>query len=123
MKTILIVDDADILRCILHHGLRPHFRILTAIDADEAYDLITTFRPVAVILDVQLPGEMDGIALCNKIKSDPVLRSTHILLATADADAALTNLGGNKATRADDLVLKPYSLADIINKINKALPK
>lgn len=123
MKTVLVVDDTDLLRNLLHHGLRPYFRILTAIDAAEAYDLIVKFRPDAVVLDIQMPGEMDGIALCEKIKVDHRLRSTHILLATADADAALDNLGGDRELRADDLVLKPFSIQDIVNKLNKALHK
>lgn len=123
MKTVLVVDDTDLLRTMLHRGLRTHFHILTAIDATEAYALIVKFRPDAVILDIQMPGEMDGIALCEKVKADHRLRSTHILLATADADAALDNLGGVRELRANDLVLKPFSIQDIINKLNKALPE
>ncbi len=121
MKTVLVVEDTDMLRNMLHHGLREHFRILTAIDAKEAFDKIVTFQPDAVVLDVQMPGDMDGIQLCKLVKADRKLRSTHILLATADVDAALENLGGDKMLRADDLVLKPYSLRDIIDKINKAI--
>ena len=122
MKTVLIVEDTDIQRNMLHYGLREHFRVLTAIDAKEALDKIITFQPHAVVLDVQLPGELDGIQLCELVKANRSLRDTHILLATGDVDAALDNLGGDQTLRADDLVLKPYSISDIVSKINKALP-
>lgn len=118
MNTVLIVDDSDILRSLLHHALRSHFRILTAVDATEAYDLITAYKPDAVVLDVQMPGDMDGIALCEKIKSNHNLRHVYVMLATADADAALDNFAG--PLHADDLVLKPYSTIDIIEKLTKA---
>lgn len=116
MKTVLIVDECDVFRGLLHHTLQGVYRVLSATNAVEALDLVRTYTPDAIVLDIQLPGEMDGIQLCEIIKSDKALKDIFIILSTSDVDAALANL----ITRlhANDLILKPFRPDEILLKLN-----
>ena len=56
--------------------------ILTARNGQEAYEAVALHRPDVVFMDVTMPV-MDGIACCRKIKQDPALRSTPVVMVFA----------------------------------------
>ena len=69
-RTILIVDDHDVLRNLLETNLHEWFsevRVLDAADAENAVDIALRERPDAVIMDIALPG-MNGIEATRLIK-------------------------------------------------------
>jgi two-component system, cell cycle response regulator DivK len=82
---ILIVDDnaanLKLARVVL--TLEGHV-VRTAGDAEEALELLKTFRPRIILMDIQLPG-MDGLQLTRKLKADPATRDIVIIALTAYA--------------------------------------
>jgi len=117
-KTVLIVEDDSNLRTMLHHTLRKTYRVISAIDAEEALDLIHAYRPDIITLDVGLPGEINGAQLCEYLKDDRRYVNTYIILATGNADAAIDNL--REYSHANDFILKPFSPTELLQKIQKA---
>ena len=109
MQTLLIVDDRADNRKLLRLSLGHLYRIVEAEDAATAWDLLIAQRPRGVILDVMMPGGMDGFDLCAKIRADadPAIKGTYVLMLTARGQAADRERG--RAAGADDYVVKPYS--------------
>ena len=82
---ILIVDDnptnlklAEVLLASEGYDVR------TAPDAEQALQVLETFRPRLILMDIQLPG-MDGLELTRRLKDDPVHRGVTVVALTAYA--------------------------------------
>ena len=84
MKQVLIVDDHKDLRDLVEVALS-NARINTshAGDCQQAMDALETNPPDLVILDIIIPGEMDGLAICRHIKTNPDLAQTKVILLSA----------------------------------------
>ena len=80
MAVLLIVDDDDDVRAVLHMVLtRGGFTVLTAADGRQALQLAQRHRPDAVLTDLDMPG-MDGLGLCRALRSDPRLRTVPVAI-------------------------------------------
>jgi len=104
-ESILIVDDnaANLkLARVLLSG--EGYEVRTAADAEQALELLETFRPRLILMDLQLPG-MDGLELTRRLKADPMRRDIAVIALTAyamkgDEDKA-------RAAGCDGYVAKP----------------
>ena len=119
MDKLLIVDDQSDIRKLMRITLGKRYDLLEAEDAASAWQLIRHEHPRGVILDVMMPGEMDGYQLCAKIRQDPSLRNTYVALVTARGQAADIEYG--KAVGADDYFVKPYSPLELLRAIERRL--
>ena len=84
-EPILIVDDnpqnLKLARVILS---AEGYEVRTAIDAEDALNVLKSFAPRLILLDVQLPG-MDGLELTRRLKADPAHRDVAIIALTSYA--------------------------------------
>ncbi|HEY9851028.1 MAG TPA: response regulator [Leptolyngbyaceae cyanobacterium] len=83
-KQILIVDDEEHLRELVQACLEDlgGWQTLLAASGEECLEILKTERPHAILLDVSMPG-MDGIALYDRLQSDPTISSIPVILLTA----------------------------------------
>ena len=117
MSTVLVVDDEPIVRDVVARYLeRDGHRILSASDGDEARGLIEREAPSLVVLDVMLPGETDGLALCRWIRSTSDLA---VILLTARGDETDRIVGLELG--ADDYVTKPVSPRELATRVRTVL--
>jgi two-component system phosphate regulon response regulator PhoB len=119
MKKILIVDDQADIRRLLRLTLPKHYEIFEAANASDAHELILRERPDAVVLDVMMPGEMDGYELCRKIKQERSLADIHVVLVTARGQEADRQLGS--AAGADGYFVKPFSPLALVRHLELVL--
>jgi two-component system cell cycle response regulator DivK len=82
---ILVVEDNPLnskltMLTLTHAG----YAVRTAADAEQALDVLKTFTPRLIVMDLQLPG-MNGLELTNLLKSDPATREMVIVALTAYA--------------------------------------
>ena len=125
---ILVVDDIDINRMILHEILHTDYDILEAGSGMEALDILfpangkpAEILPTAILLDVMMPG-MDGFEVLEIIKKNEITKNIPVLFITA------TNSEENETrgliTGAADYITKPFNSvvvrARIDNHINLA---
>jgi len=116
-ERLLLVDDEDNLRSMLEAALRyGGFEVHPAATGREAIEAVATVRPDLIVLDVMLP-DLDGFEVCSRLRSNgtrtPVLFLT-ARDATEDKVRGLT-LGG------DDYLVKPFSLEELVARINAVL--
>jgi CheY-like chemotaxis protein len=82
---ILIVDDnplnVKLVRVVL---LTSGYDVRTCADAESALEALQSYRPEAILMDIQLPG-MDGLELTRRLKADPNTRDITIIALTAYA--------------------------------------
>jgi CheY-like chemotaxis protein len=119
MKNVLIVDDQASIRQIVRLVLRKDFAITEAYDVVSALEQMKLLKPDGMVLDVMMPGEMDGYQLCEKIKQDPELADIHIVLLTACGQVADQEKG--LALGANAYFVKPFSPVDLARHLKHAL--
>lgn len=121
MQKILIVDDDPQVHKMLETVLVPkNFQIDSLLEAIPALEKIRSFRPALVILDIMMP-DMSGIELCQKIRGDPELNKTLILMLSAK-DTQNDRIKGLQYG-ADDYVTKPFHVTTLVRKIEHMLSK
>jgi len=115
--TVLVVDDEPMVRDVVTRYLeRDGHRVVTAGDSDRARSLIEREPPSLVLLDVMLPGEADGLALCRWIRSASELPVILLTARTEEADRIVgLELG------ADDYVTKPFSPRELATRVKTVL--
>lgn len=118
-KSILIVDDDQDIRDLLSYNLQKSgYSVNEAINGFDCLEKIKTIKPNLILLDVMMP-EMDGLEVCQQIKSDPKNHDILICFLTARGEdysqIAALEAGG------DDYVTKPIKPKVLISRINAIL--
>jgi diguanylate cyclase (GGDEF)-like protein len=116
---ILVADDEDSILSLLHNALQSvHYQVVVARDGKEALEQVQRSTPDLVILDVQMP-ELNGYAVCRRIKSDVLLRHIPVLMLTSQAGTASKVTGLEHG--ADDYLTKPFVMDELLARIKTLL--
>jgi len=94
------------------------FRVVTAATGDEAVERVRDGVPDLILLDWMLPG-LSGIELCRRWRSREETARTPIIMITARGEEEERVRG--LATGADDYVVKPFSIPELLARINALL--
>ena len=120
MKKILIVDDEEKVRKLVEVTLSVGgLKILHACSGDEALKIAREAKPDVILLDIMMPGGLDGLDVCRLLKKDPDTKGIYIIILTAKGQQADKNEG--LASGADDYFVKPFSPMELMDKIHKIL--
>jgi uncharacterized protein (TIGR02266 family) len=115
-RTILVVDDAPLMRELGALFLGRAGRVLTAANGEEALAVTRLEGPELIVADVGMPG-FDGAALCQAIKADPIYGTTKVvLLAVTDAERERAVRAG-----ADDVLPKPLDRVILLDTARRLL--
>jgi DNA-binding response OmpR family regulator len=120
MKRILIVEDQADIRKLIRMTLEfEDYEIHEASEGTQGLHLARGVRPDLMLLDVMMPGEMDGLQVCQAIKSDVSLKSIKVVLLTARGQARDREAG--QTAGADEYLVKPFSPLQLIDVIEQLL--
>ncbi len=120
MKKILIVDDRAEVRELVEVTLRSSEYIsLQAESGEKAIEIAKAERPHLIIMDIMMPGGIDGLETTRILKGDPETRESVIIMLTAKGQE-IDREEGFKAG-ADDYFIKPFSPLDLIRKVDEVL--
>lgn len=115
-RTILVVDDAPLLRELGALFLGRAGRVLTAANGEEALAVTRLEGPELIVADVGMPG-FDGAALCQAIKTDPLFGTTKVvLLASNEGERERAVRAG-----ADDVLPKPLDRVLLLDTARRLL--
>ncbi len=120
VKKILIVEDQLDIQKLLEKVLRAEDRQLLLTErGEEAVEMARQFIPDVILLDVMLPGGMNGYEVARTLKKDPVTVGCAIIIMTAkvqEEDKVEAFDAG-----ANDFIGKPFNMLDLKNKVEKFL--
>ena len=116
MKKILIVDDhADIRRLVRLTLEFEQYEIHEASDGPSALEAVWALQPDVVLMDVMMPGAMDGLEVCRRITTAPALADVKVLLLSARGQARDREAGMHAG--AHSYLVKPFSPLQLIDCI------
>ncbi|KGJ13522.1 phosphate regulon transcriptional regulator PhoB [Paracoccus panacisoli] len=116
---ILLVEDEGAQREVLTYNLEAEgFRVVSAETGDEALLLVAEENPDLMVLDWMLPN-VSGIEICRRVKADPDTRHIPIVMLSARSDEGDRVRG--LETGADDYVVKPYSVVELMARLRTQL--
>ena len=120
MKKILIVDDQPMLRHLLDVALRREDRrFLHAESGEQAVEIATAEQPDLVLLDIMMPGGMDGLEVARRLKADPRTADCVIIAISAKVQKSDREKASEAGT--DAYLTKPFSLAELREKVEPYL--
>lgn len=116
---VLVVEDEPAQREVLRYNLEAEgFRVVCAGDGDEALVLLAEEAPDVLVLDWMLPG-VSGIEICRQVKIKPETKSIPVIMISARTEE-LDRVRGLE-TGADDYVVKPYSVIELMARVRAQL--
>ncbi|PZQ97643.1 MAG: phosphate regulon transcriptional regulatory protein PhoB [Cereibacter sphaeroides] len=117
--TVLVVEDEPAQREVLSYNFEAEgFRVAQAGNGEEALILVDEVAPDVIVLDWMLPS-VSGIEVCRRLKSRPETRGVPIIMLSARSEEVDRVRG--LETGADDYVIKPYSLVELMARVRTQL--
>lgn len=117
--TVLVVEDEPAQREVLAYNLEAEgFNVVKTSDGDEALLLIAEAAPDIIVLDWMLPGT-SGIEICRRLKSRAKTADIPVIMLSARSEE-LDRVRGLE-TGADDYVVKPYSVMELMARVRNQL--
>ncbi len=117
-KIVVIEDEPDIVEIVSYNLKREGYKVSSVARGDEGLNLIRNQSPNLVILDLMLPG-IDGLSLCQQIKSDPLVDETPIIIISAKGEESDVVIGLELG--ADDYLTKPFSPRELVARVKAVL--
>ena len=112
---VLVVDDNEANRDIFKARLTASgYQVAEAADGEEAIAMAGSVRPDLILLDVMMP-KLDGFEVCRRLKADPRLSFTPIIMLTAKADIEDVVTGLNAG--ADEYLTKPVNQKALVARV------
>lgn len=114
-RILIVEDQADIrklIRMTLEFG---DFDIQEAVDGESGLTAAANFRPTVMLLDVMMPGQLDGYQVCQRIKQDPELRHIQVVLLTARGQ--VSDIEAGQRVGANAYLVKPFSPLELIDRV------
>lgn len=116
---ILLVEDETAQREVISYNLSVGgFRVTEARDGEEAMMLVDEDPPDLIILDWMMPN-LSGIEVCRRLKAGAETRAIPVIMLSARSEEPDRVRG--LETGADDYVIKPYSVAELVARVRANL--
>ncbi|WP_138514656.1 response regulator transcription factor [Rhodoferax bucti] len=120
-KALIVDDQPDIRKLIMMTMECEDFDLFEADNGEDALLTAQKLRPRLVLLDVMMPGALDGYQVCEKIKADPILGSmTKVILLTARGQK--TDIERGHEAGCDAYLVKPFSPIELLDTVDRLVP-
>lgn len=117
---IAVVEDQPEIRQLIRMTLEfGEFELIEAENADIGWLQMQQQKPDLVLLDVMMPGTMDGLELCRRLRSQPDTASVPVILLTARGQQR--DIEAGREAGADTYLTKPFSPMELLDRIGALL--
>ena len=121
MKRVLIVEDQADIRKLIRMTLEfEPYEIHEAANGVNGLQLAGEVLPDLILLDVMMPGEIDGLQVCARVRANPALQATRVVVLTARGHIQDRDAG--QQAGADEYLIKPFSPLQLIETIERLMP-
>ena len=112
--TIVLADDNADMRDYLEHLLEEEYQVCAVSDGEQALEAARQVRPALILTDVMMP-KLDGFGLLKRVRSEPELRNTPVIVLSARAGEE-SQVEGLQAG-ADDYLVKPFTARELLARV------
>ncbi|CAM5297592.1 response regulator transcription factor [Thauera mechernichensis] len=117
-KIILVIEDQPEIRKLICMTMDyDGFEVHEADNGDTGLKMIKALRPGVVLLDVMMPGQLDGFQVCQHVRADAEIAATPIVMLTARGQQ--TDLEEGRRAGCDDYLTKPFSPLQLIETVER----
>ncbi len=117
--SILVIEDEEPIQILLRYNLESEgYRVRASGQGEDTMFLIGEERPDLIVLDWMLPG-ISGIEVCKLVRANPGTRDIPIIMLTARSEE--TEKVRGLTTGADDYLVKPFSVPELLARIKTIL--
>ena len=121
MKRVLIVEDQADIRKLIRMTLEfEPYEIHEAANGTDGLRLAGEVMPDLILLDVMMPGQLNGLQVCMQVRANPALQATRVVLLTARGQTQDRDAGAQAG--ADEYLIKPFSPLQLIETIERLMP-
>ncbi|MBN1220716.1 MAG: response regulator transcription factor [Anaerolineae bacterium] len=117
-RILVVDDDHNIVRLVRAYLEKAGYQVLTAYNGETTLQILRHDRPALVVLDLMLPDE-DGWDITRRVRSDPILADTPIIMLTARIDDTDKIIGLELG--ADDYITKPFNPREVVARVRSVL--
>jgi DNA-binding response OmpR family regulator len=115
-KILIIEDEAKIMRTVRLYLEQAGYEVVWASDGTQGLATFRHEKPALMILDLNLPGELDGLDVCRAIRRDSNIPIIMLTARTEETDRLIgLELG------ADDYITKPFSPREVVARVRAVL--
>jgi CheY-like chemotaxis protein len=120
-KKILIVDDHERLRMLVLATFKGNddYHMIEAGSGEDAVQLATSENPDLILMDLMMPGKLDGLEATRILKDNQNTKDIPIVFLTAKGQESDIDQGYQAG--ANDYIIKPFSPTELIQKVEKLL--
>ena len=115
-RKILVVEDSEDTRKLILATLQLRdFEVVAVDNSDTALEQFQTYMPDLILLDVMMPGRLDGVGLCREIRA---LAAASVKIAFVSAKGQTADLATGRAVKADAYVVMPFSPIKLLETVD-----
>ena len=115
-RKILVVEDSEDTRKLILATLKLRdFEVVAVDNSDTALEQFQTYMPDLILLDVMMPGRLDGVGLCREIRA---LAAASVKIAFVSAKGQTADLATGRAVKADAYVVMPFSPIKLLETVD-----
>ena len=107
LKKLLVVDDQADIRKLIRLTIGASYEVIEAEDGQSGLQKMRQHQPQVVLLDIMMPGELDGMQVLDIIRRDAALAKTSVIMLTARG--------------ADGYLIKPFSPLQLLLTIKELM--
>ena len=120
MTKVLLVDDEERLLQNLSFFFEDEgYEVFSVTSGEDAVEIAKKEKPDLIIMDIMMPGNIDGLEATKIIKDDPETRNITILILTAKGQKE--DIKNGRKAGADGYFIKPFSPLELIRKVESVL--
>jgi CheY-like chemotaxis protein len=120
-KALIVDDQPDIRKLIMLTMESEDFELHEADNGVDGLHMARNLRPAVMLLDVMMPGGLDGYQVCEEIKMDPDVRNTMVILLTARGQR--TDIERGQAVGCDAYLVKPFSPIELLDTVDRLVTR
>ena len=120
MNRVLIIEDQSDIRRLIRWTLEfESYEIHEAANGPDGLAAARSLKPDLVLLDVMMPGGLDGFQVCEQLKADPDLKGIAVVMLTARSQERDRKAG--EQAGADAFLAKPFSPMQLVETVSTIL--
>ncbi|WEN42149.1 Transcriptional regulatory protein SrrA [Thauera sp. GDN1] len=117
-KIILVVEDQPEIRQLICMTMDyDGFEVHEADNGETGLKMVNALRPSVILLDVMMPGQLDGLQVCERVRADPELAHTPIVMLTARGQRS--DIEAGQRAGCTSYLTKPFSPLQLIETVER----